>query len=230
MAPNFESWQRVMDATCSAEADYMFTNFGWEQRGVSSADPEWEAEARDYLIEKVEAAEYGEQVPGTTAARILGIAPSGTVDHWTVAVSMARNGWRPQRLTEVERLSVTQIGFRPFEPEAPPAESAQRVLSQRDHFTLEELLAEPELLKRGELTSRVFCREELSLLAAREKAGKTTLAVWDLVEATRQGTPAMLVSFEEALPRIVTRFRAMGARPTSHILSRCLARWPASRS
>lgn len=211
VAPNFESWKRVMDATYSAKADYN-TNFGWERRGVSSADPEWEAEARDYLIKKVES-EYGEQVAGTTAARILGIAPSGTAGQWTVAVSMAENVGGLE-LNEVERLSVAQIVFDAAEQEAPPHKPVEQVQKKRDHFTLEELLAEPELLKRGELTSRVFCREgELSLLAAREKAGKTTLAVWDLVEATRQGTPVMLVSFEEALPRIVTRFKAMGARP-----------------
>ena len=211
VAPNFKSWKRVMDATYSAEADYN-TNFGWERRGVSSADPEWEAEARDYLIEKVET-EYGEQVAGTTATRILGLEPNGTAGQWAVAVSMAQNVGGLE-LTEAERLSVAQIMFGSFEAEAPSAESAQQIQKKRDHFTLEELLAEPELLKRGDLTSRVFCREgELSLLAAREKAGKTNLAVWDLVEATKQGTRVMLVSFEEALPRIVTRFKAMGARP-----------------
>ncbi len=212
VAPDFESWKRVMDATYSAEADYN-SNFGWERRGVSSADAEWEAEARDYLIEKVET-EYGEHVPGTTADRIMGIDPSGTAGQWTIAVSMAQNVGGLE-LTEAERLSVLQIVFGPFpDPEAPPPGPAPQPEARRDHFTLEELLKHPELLKRGERTSPVLCREgELSLLAAREKAGKTTLAVWDLVEATKLGTPAMLVSFEEAPARIVTRFLAMGAVP-----------------
>jgi hypothetical protein len=212
VAPDLESWKRVMDATYNAEADYN-SSFGWERRGVSSADPDWEDEAREYLIEKVET-EYGERIPGTTADRIMRIEPSGTAGQWTVAVPKAENVGGLE-LTEAERLSVLQIVFGPFpDPEAQPPGPAPQAAKKRDHFTLEELLERPELLKRGERTSPVFCREgELSLLAAREKAGKTTLAVWDLVEATKQGTPAMLVSYEEAWPRIVTRFKAMGAAP-----------------
>jgi len=85
-------------------------------------------------------------------------------------------------------------------------------------LTLGELRENPDLLKRPPVLSRWLAwRGELTLLVGREKLGKSTLAAYDAVHAALGGLRALWVSFEEGLPRIVSRFANLEA-PDDHVL------------
>jgi hypothetical protein len=84
---------------------------------------------------------------------------------------------------------------------------------RRDLWTLRELVENPDNLQRGERLSPAGMqhRGELCLIAGLPKIGKSLLCTWDAAMASRDGRRVLWVSYEESLPRIVSRFQQMKA-------------------
>jgi len=84
---------------------------------------------------------------------------------------------------------------------------------RRDLWTLRELVENPDNLQRGERLSPsgMQHRGELCLIAGLPKIGKSLLCTWEAAMASKEGRTVLWVSYEESLPRIVSRLMNMDA-------------------
>jgi hypothetical protein len=144
---------------------------------------------------------------------------------YSTLLSMAENlGGRtptPSERDHMNAIAAVQVadGFG-ADPNAAPPDALTKANSDHDEdarrcdlWTLRKLVENPDNLQRGERLSPAGMqhRGELCLIAGLPKIGKSLLCTWDAAMASRDGKRVLWVSYEESLPRIVSRLQSMGA-------------------
>jgi hypothetical protein len=183
----------------------------------SASDPEWDGDEDggplQCLIDKT-LDEHGERIPGKTEEMLLRMERTGP-DQWATALRLGRQ-LHGVELTPEQAGTVAADEFE-VDPNAVPPEpnksSTQETERRQDFWMLSELAENPDLLMRGErLTPTGMGRRgELTLIAGLPKQGKSRFCAWEASVCSCEGIKVLWVSFEEALPRLVSRFMECGA-------------------